>query len=107
MSNKMVLKEFAVSYDTFQSRLKFIQGKVLTIIEASLDDERKLRAAKSMVNSAISEQLADMFNLTHPEAAYMSEASMEEVDVAATLAEQEGTMEEAEVEFKRDNSVIV
>ncbi len=65
-------EERALDYGVIESQMKFLQGKVLTVIDASMDDGRKLKAVKDLVNKAFSEQLTWILQLCNPEVYMMS-----------------------------------
>lgn len=51
------------SYSHFKSQVKFLQGKILTVIDASIVEPRQNKAVKDLVNKAVSEQLKWMYSL--------------------------------------------
>lgn len=53
-----------MAYDAIESQVKFLQGKVLTIIEAALTNPNQLEAVKSLVKKTFSEQLDWIYKIT-------------------------------------------
>lgn len=53
--------------ETVQQQIKFLQGKVLTIIEATIIDKSQLKAIKSIVNNDFGNQLMYVYRLCYPE----------------------------------------
>ena len=51
------------TYGTVETQVKFLQGKVLTVIDASFSDERQLKAVKDLVNQVFSQQLDWIYEL--------------------------------------------
>lgn len=66
MKNQYVGKEVKLNCDQVSSHIKFLQGKVLTIIEASVD-EGKLKAVKDLVKGVFSDQLTYVLQQCLPE----------------------------------------
>ena len=46
-----------MSYSGVESQIKFLQGKVLTVVDASMPDTDQRKAVKDLVKNAFSEQL--------------------------------------------------
>ena len=65
--NPLLGREVKLSYFSVESQIKFLQGKILTIVEASYSDKEQRKAVKDLVNSAISNQLAWVLQLCSPE----------------------------------------
>ena len=78
-------KEVSLSYPMISSQVKFLQGKVLTVIEASNTNEKQLKAVKDLVNKMFSEQLTRISQLCYPELPMWSREQVAEsgVDVDA------------------------
>jgi hypothetical protein len=78
-------REVNLSYPMISSQVKFLQGKILTVLEASIDDDRKLKAVKDLVNKMVSEQLTRISQLCYPELPMWSREQVAEsgVDVDA------------------------
>ena len=72
-------KEDKLGYETIETQTKFLQGKVLTVVEASLNG-RQLEAVKSLINQQFSEQLDWLYELSHPEVRVLSEAQSIQID---------------------------
>lgn len=85
MSNEMLGKEVSLDYGAIQSQLSFLQGKVLTVIDASYNNERQLKAVKDLVKSAFHEQQTWILQICFPEAPITSRDSLKAsgVDVDA------------------------
>ena len=58
--------EKELSYSSVQNQIKFLQGKVLTIVDASYSNDRQLQAVKDLVNRVFSEQLTWMAQICFP-----------------------------------------
>ncbi len=56
-----------LSVEEIHSQFKFLQGKVLTIIEASISDKGQLKAIKDLVNTSFSNQMMYVEQLCYPE----------------------------------------
>lgn len=69
-------KEEPLDHKELEARVKFIQGKVLTVIEAVIPEKGQLKATKDLVNHIFSEQLTRLYNLTHPNQEMLTEADM-------------------------------
>jgi hypothetical protein len=74
---KEIMKEVPIAYLELESRVKFIQGKVLTTIEASISNEVQLKAVKDIVKMIFSENLTRLYNDMHPNQEMLSEYDME------------------------------
>lgn len=72
-------KEISLEYPIIEAQVKFLQGKVLTIIEATLSDERQLRAVKSLISRTFSEQLTNIAQICYPEVQMMSRDAVNEI----------------------------
>jgi len=66
MPHEYMGKEVFHSFGTIQTQVKFLQGKVLTVIDASYTDGRQLKAVKDLVNKMFSEQLTWISQLCYP-----------------------------------------
>ncbi len=54
-------------YTEVESQVKFLQGKILTIVEASYHEGAQLNAIKSLVKIAFSEQLTWIMQICYPD----------------------------------------
>lgn len=72
----LTLKEVPMSYQETENEIKFIQGKVLTVIEASALNPVQLKAVKDIIKHIFSEELTHIYNDTHPNTTMLSEADM-------------------------------
>lgn len=79
MSNEMMGKNVNLSFDVIQTQLSFLKGKVLTVIDASLTDERQVKAVKDLVKNAFSEQEAYIGQLFFPETHIMTRGQVNEI----------------------------
>lgn len=59
------VKSNGLDYNAIEAQIKFLQGKVLTVIDASMADSRQNKAIKDLINSKFSEQLNWMYELCH------------------------------------------
>lgn len=66
MSKNLVGKTEKLDYQSVESQVKFLQGKVLTIIDASITGTQN-KAIKDLINRAFSEQLTWIVQLCYPE----------------------------------------
>lgn len=60
-------KEVKLSYEEIEPHIKFLQGKVLTVIEASISDKDQLKAIKSLINHDFSNSLTFILGQCTPE----------------------------------------
>ena len=82
--------EVPLSYDDIQTQLGFLQGKVLTVVEAALEGE-KLVAVKSLIKKMFSEQTAHIGGLCYPRVHMMTRERVNE-----TIGDVEKIEREAE-----------
>ncbi|MFA6314998.1 MAG: hypothetical protein WC648_01330 [Candidatus Paceibacterota bacterium] len=66
MSKSLVGKTKSLEYVSIESQIKFLQGKVLTIVDASITGIQN-KAIKDLINRAFSEQLTWIAQLCYPE----------------------------------------
>ena len=52
-----------ISYELIEGNFKHVQGQVLTIVEAVLEDDRQLKAAKDLIKNSFNEVLTRMYQL--------------------------------------------
>lgn len=57
------VKERPLPYAAIESQIKFLQGKVLTVIEAAMTDNEQRKAVKSLINNEFSGQLSWIYEL--------------------------------------------
>lgn len=69
----------SLDYSTIETQVKFLQGKVLTVVDASHNDQRQLKAVKDLVNKMFSEQLSWIAQLCYPEVHMMTREQVNEV----------------------------
>ena len=60
-------KEVPMYYTGILSQIKFLQGKVLTVIDASYSNEKQLKAVKDLISKMFSEQLTWISQICYPE----------------------------------------
>lgn len=62
------INDYTLPYGSIETQVKYLQGKVLTVIDASFSDERQLKAVKDLVNKTFSEQLDWIYEVAsgHP-----------------------------------------
>jgi len=65
-----------IVYSEFEGRVKYVQGKILTVIEASIADKQQCKAVKDIVKHIFSEELTKMFNWCHPHCQMLTESDM-------------------------------
>lgn len=82
--------EARISYSEAEIKIKYILGKVLTILEASALNQQQCQAVKSLVKHVFSEELTKLYNWTIGSAQMLTEAEM---------VDENGSMEQ----FYRDN----
>ena len=56
----------SLSYEEILSQIKFLQGKVLTVIEASIANEPQQKAVKDLIKKMFSEQLTWILKQCYP-----------------------------------------
>lgn len=74
---ELKLMSLRLEYVEIETQVKFLQGKVLTVIDASFPSNEQRKAVKDLINKSFSEQLNYLFQLTHPEAIVLSETAMD------------------------------
>ncbi len=79
------IKEVELSYSAIAAQVKFIQGKVLTVVDASYGDAVQRKAIKDIINNYFSESLNWLYDLTHEGVETLGETKMVQVDVKETL----------------------
>lgn len=84
-------KSEPLSCEVVQVQIKFLQGKVLTIIEAAIPDREQKKAVKDLIKGAFSDQLTYVLQLCYPEVRMMTHdeahSTIEDVDAIETSAE--------------------
>lgn len=53
--------EAVLRFSLISRHLRWLQGEILTILEASIDDERKLKAVKDLVKNQISAKISWLY----------------------------------------------
>lgn len=79
-----------LDHDAIQAQFSFLQGKVLTVVEASIEGE-KLVAVKSLIKKMFSEQTTWVTQLCFPDTRMMTKDEAE-----ATIKDYDKIVEEAE-----------
>jgi hypothetical protein len=82
---KEILKERKMDWIEVEGQIKYLQGKVLTVIDASYTDPTQRKAIKDIINSDFSRNLNVLYEYSHPNIAFLQEEDMVGVDVEATL----------------------
>lgn len=57
-------EEHSMAYNAVESQIKFLQGKVLTVIDASFPQGEQKKAIKDLINQKFSEQLNHISNIS-------------------------------------------
>jgi hypothetical protein len=78
-----------LSYGQVERQIKFLQGKVLTVIDASYSNEVQLKAVKDLLNRAFSEQLTRVLQLSFPTLPISSLEEVSELGVDVDKVERE------------------
>jgi len=81
-------KEVPMYYGGISSQIKFLQGKVLTVIDASYTNEKQLKAVKDLINKMFSEQLTWISQLCYPELPMQSREQVKEAGVDVDAIER-------------------
>ena len=83
-------KEVKLDCVQVSTHIKFLQGKVLTIVEASVAED-KLKAVKDLIKGAFSDQLTYVTQQCLPELPIVSQDSLRSqgIDVEKVTAEAE------------------
>lgn len=92
--NPLLGREVKLSYFSVESQVKFLQGKILTVIEATISDKEQRKATKDIVNGIFSNQLAWILQLCTPETPIYSKEQcqaegldLEKIEAEAELVE--------------------
>jgi hypothetical protein len=65
-------QEVKLGVDVVNSQIKFLQGRVLTIVEAAISDRNQLKAVKDLINTSFSNQLMYVLQLGYPKTMMMT-----------------------------------
>lgn len=71
-NNHFVGKEVKLDFNSIQAQMSFLEGKVLTVLEASILDDRQLKAVKDLIKSTFREQISWIGQLCYPEVGFRS-----------------------------------
>jgi hypothetical protein len=82
-------RQLKLDLGSILSQIKFLQGKVLTVIEASYSEERQLKAVKDLVNKMFSEQMTWITQLCNPDLPIWSKDQVRESGVDVDKVERE------------------
>lgn len=82
-------KENPLYYGEILSQVKFLQGKVLTVIEASNTNEKQSKAIKDLVNKMFSEQLTRISKMCYPDLPMYSKEEISESGIDVDKIEME------------------
>ena len=90
-TEKFLGESKSLKVDAIQAQVKFLQGKVLTILDASFTDKEQKKAVKDLVNKAFSDQLTWIMQLCYPDTQMMSSDQAENIieDYDKVVAEAE------------------
>lgn len=72
IEKNMGVESIALKVDVIQDQLKFLQGRVLTIVEATLPDGKQKKATKDLVNKEFSDQLSYVWQLCFPDTHFLT-----------------------------------
>lgn len=78
------IKEVELSYGAIAAQIKFIQGKVLTVVDASYGDAVQRKAIKDIINSYFRDSLDWIYDLTHKGVQTLGETQMVQVNTEET-----------------------
>ena len=81
---KKALKEVELGYGSIEAQVKFLQGRILTIIDASYQNNEQKRAVKDLINKEFSANLNWLYDLTHNTQS-LGDRELVQVDVKKTL----------------------
>ena len=89
MSDKKLLgEEKQLHYSAIESQISFLQGKVLTIVDASYSDERQLKAVKDLIKSAFHNQRTWILEMCYPEVSMSTREHLESIGVDVEAVER-------------------
>lgn len=60
-------REVKLDYMSVQSQIQYLQGKVLTIVDASYFDKEQKKAVKDLINTSFSNSLAWLLKICAPD----------------------------------------
>lgn len=90
-SHPLLGKMESLSCDVVETQVKFLQGKVLTILDAAFQPGEQKKAVKDLVNKSFSDQLSYITQLCYPETIMMTrdqaESLIEDIDDVVANAE--------------------
>jgi hypothetical protein len=80
----------SVDFHAVQAQFSFLQGKVLTIIEASLPEGKQLEAVKGLIKGAFRDQTDYVARICFPELPMFSQSELESqgIDLEKVVVEQ-------------------
>lgn len=82
----------AFSYEFISAEIRKLTGQVLTVIDASISDERQLKAVKDLIRNHFADELNSLWETSEGSWQETVEGSLEEALKNGTL--QEATLEE-------------
>lgn len=56
-SSAEMMTEKPITFGVIETQIRFLQGKILTIADASFSDERQCKAVKDLIKKTFSDQL--------------------------------------------------
>jgi hypothetical protein len=84
-------KKTPLDYDVIETQVKFLQGKVLTVVDAVIVEPRQLKATKDLMNKMFSEQLNWIAELCYPQLSIKSREQVAAMGVDVDAVEREAT----------------
>lgn len=78
MKEEFTTIQKSLDFKEIQVDIKHLQGKILTIVEASMSNKDQLKAVKDLVNKMFSEQLTIVAQKCFPELPIKSREEIEE-----------------------------
>lgn len=85
-----------LEFPAIQTQVSFLQGKVLTIVEAALPEGRQLEAVKGLIKGAFRDQLDYIARICFTDLPMFSQSELESqgVDLEKVISESEELTEE-------------
>lgn len=91
MPHEYMETERFFGFDTIQTQVKFLQGKVLTVIDAAIIGQQN-KAIKDLINKMFSEQLTYISQLCYPVQNMQSREQIKESGVDVETLEKESEL---------------
>ena len=74
------IKQVKLEYQTIIQQVKSLQGKVLTLLDSSIESERQVKAMKDLAKRMFSEQMVTIAKLCFPDLPITSREELIEMD---------------------------